>query len=442
MYKILIAENIPSLNKGEMTILEGMLESFRSLGSVELAMLSSVPDIDQPRYGTRVKIIDAKKGWHLVGRPKDYGRAVRVLASIFVSVQHLLFLVFYGILRARALRLMRSDVWKAYLASDVILVGHNSAFGIGGGTGVAPYFSFLYMPLLRKVLRKPLVIYGGSIGRFKPPLGLLGNPLLKLALRKVDLITLRERISYYRVVDMGLQDRKIALTGDPAFLLTPTPPERIKEILATEGIDRCSGPLIGVTVTRKRARLAFPQLNNPDLSYIRHAEVFAEVVDKLITRLNATVIFIPHCVGYGEKLDDRIVAKDIVQRCRNKEQVKVITTEYSAAELKGLIGQLDFFIGERLHSVINAMSVGVPSVALSDPADQRLDIIRMLGQDNAICHVENLDSEALLAKISDMWSRRDKIKEELQSQTRIMRERATLNGKLLKELLDSRNARH
>ena len=63
--KIFIAENVPSLNKGEMSILEGMLESFKILGKVEVTMLSDMPQIDQPRYGIKVKIIDVKKALHL-----------------------------------------------------------------------------------------------------------------------------------------------------------------------------------------------------------------------------------------------------------------------------------------------------------------------------------------------------------------------------------------
>ncbi len=439
MYRIFIAENIPSLNKGEMTILEGMLESFIGLGGVEVSMLSSVPDIDQPRYGAKVRVIDARKSLHLFKNPKDYSRPLKILVSIFVAFQHLLFLLLHRVVGAKALRLMKSEIWKAYVESDVIVVGHDGTFGIGGSQiGVLPYSSFLYMPLLRRVLGEPLVVYGGSIGRFTGPLGFLGKPLLRLALGKVDLVTLRESISYQHVKGVGLQDDRITVTGDPAFLLGPAPAERVGEILAQEGVGDSSRPLIGVTVTRKRARTAFPQLRSPTDSYTKHVEVMAETIDSLVTKLGATVIFLPHCIGFGEGLDDRIVAADIFQRCKAKERVKVITNEYSAAELKGLMGQFDLFIGERLHSVINAMSMRVPSLALLNSGDQRAGIIEMLGQDRAICFVENLDGEALLARIHDIWEESATIREELASQTAVMRERAMLNGKLLKELLDGR----
>jgi len=441
MYKIFIAENVPGLNKGEMTILEGMLESFKSLGEVELSMLSTLPDIDKHRYGTKVKIIRVLRYLPLslqltIANVRNL--IVRLFSSVAFLCQHMLFLILYKASGSRALKLMKSEIWKDYLESHIIIMGHNGTFGIGGGVGNPIVFYHLFVPFFARMLGKPVAFYGGTI---HPPVKfrwLLGKAYA-FALSKIDLITLRERISYQNLKALGLQNDKIFVTADPAFLLQPASPERAGEIMRYESIGDSHKPLIGLTVTREKASLAFPELNSPQSSYHRHIEMLAGVIDKLIDKLNARVVFIPHCIGYGEKLDDRIVANDVFQRCHNKIQVKLITTEYSAAELKGLIGKFDFFIGERLHSVINAMSMGVPSIVISNAADQRLDIIRMLGQDEAICYIENLDKDALLARINNAWSRRESIKEELRGQVEIAREQAELNGKLLRELLDYRH---
>lgn len=431
--RILVAENIPSLNKGEMTILEGMLDSFKILGKVEVIMFSRFPEIDQPRYGAKIKVIDVKKLSHISDKPGKRGKVLSILASFFPLFQHLLFLILYKTLRLRALRLVKSEIWKEYVESDVIILGHNGAFGIGG----LAYFYYFYMPFFARMLGKPVVLYGGSISRFRRIHWLLEKGA-KFALSKIDLITLREGTSCQYLKEMGIQSEKVFLTADPAFLLQPASVERVKEIMEREGIDESSRPLVGMTVSREIASTAFPILNSPEDSYHKHIEVVAQVIDHLTDKLNATVFFLPHCIGFGEKLDDRIVAKDILQLCSNKDKVKVINNEYGAGELKGLIGQFNLFIGERVHSVINAMSMGVPSVALLKSTDQRQDIIRMLGQVGAICHVENLDNEALLSKIGNIWVQKEKIRQELKSQVEDVRERARLNGKLLKELLDSR----
>ena len=434
--KIFIAENVPSLNKGEMTILEGMLESFKSVGMVvEVAMLSDRPEIDKLRYGAKIKIIDLKKSLHL---KVDLAGFYQIFASLYSMAQHLLFLTLYKIFVSRALRLMRSESWREYVESDVIIIGHDGAFGLKGGfLGVSLYFYPFYIPLFAKLLRKPIILYGGSVGRFRHFRWFLEKGA-KFALGKIDLITLREDVSYQNLRDMGVKNDRVFAISDLAFLLRPVPSDQAKEIMMHEDIEETNKPLIGITVTRDIASKAFSYLNNSASSYHKHIKMLAQVIDNLTSRLDATVIFIPHCIGFAKELDDRIVATDILQLCKNENKVKVITNEYAADELKGLIGQFDLFIGERIHSVVNAMSMCVPSIAMSYSTDQRLGIIKMVGQENAICYVDGLDANTLISKIDEIWSEREKIKSDLKSKIEIIKERAMLNGKLLKELLESR----
>ena len=386
----------------------------------------------------KIKVIGFEKYLYLSGETSYFRLALKAPSSLLFILQHLLFLTLYKTFGSKALKFMKAEIWRAYVESTLVIIGHDGVFGMGGALGV-PIFYPLFVPLFAKWLGKPVVLYGGS---FAPPRRLrwlrwLLDTTLKIILNRMDLITLRENISYQNLRSIGVQNNHVFVTADLAFLLQPVSYERVKEIVEQEGITKIPSPLIGMTITREIASKAFPYLN-PRHSYDKHIKVLAQVIDHLVDKFAATVVFIPHCIGFGEELDDRIVAKDIFQKCQNKDRVKVITNEYSAAELKGLIGQFDFFVGERVHSVINAMSVGVPSIAISSSTDQRLDIIRMLGQDDAVYFVEGLNSEALLTKINDIWSKRDKVKEELKSQVGVIRERAMLNGKLLKELLDSK----
>lgn len=437
--KILIAENVPSLNKGEMTILGGMLESFKILGNVEVTMLSDIPQIDQPRYGTNVTIIDVKDALHLSGALGHHCQLFKIYTSFFIFIQHLVFVLLYRISGSRALKWMKSEIWSEYVKSDVIIVGHNGTFGVAGWGGlfsIPAYFYYIYISSFARMLGKSIVLYGGSISRFRR-FHLVLERGAKFALSKIDLITLRESISYQNLRYMGVKNNKIFVIPDLAFLLRPVPSEHAKQIMAKEGFEEQSyRPLIGITVTRERACMAFPDIN-PDNSYIKHNEVIAQAIDDLITKFNAFVVFVPHCIGYGDKLDDRIVAKDIFQMINNKCRVKIITTEYGAAELKGLIGQFDLFVGERLHSVVNAMSMCVPSIVVSNSTDQRLGIIKMINQDNAIYYVEELDVDTLISNINKIWQERDKIKSDLKTKIETIEEQAMLNGKLLKELLEA-----
>jgi len=437
MYRILIADIVPSLNKGEMTILEGMLESFKPLGEVEVAMLSDMAEIDAPRYGTKVKIVDLRDSLRVFGQLRGLSR---LFASILFLFQHLLFICLHKVLRLKALKLMRSEIWRQYVQSDVIILGHDGTFN----TLIPLPFYNLYSTLLAKSLGKPIVFYGGSISQSRELPWFLRKGA-RFALRKMDLIsnqmdliTLRENVTYRYMKDIGVRNERLFVTADPAFLLQPASAERTREIMVAEGLDRARRPLIGITANRATASQAFPDLGDHDSGYQKHNQLLAGVIDHLTSSLDASVVFVPHCIGFGEEDDDRIVAKDVLLKCRNKDRVKVIDNEYSAAELKGLIGQFDLFIGERIHSVINAMTMCVPSIALTHSGDQRLDMIRMLGQENAIHHIENLAGDSLASKANQVWLQRDEIRKALRDQTRVVQERAMLNGSLLKEVLTTK----
>ena len=141
----------------------------------------------------------------------------------------------------------------------------------------------------------------------------------------------------------------------------------------------------------------------------------AKVTDAIIEKLNATVLFIPHCIGIAMDLDDRLVGEDIFNLCKNKEKVKLITEEYDPKELKAIIGQCVLFIGERLHSVIGALSMYVPSLVVSFASDQRLEIIKDVCDESFIYHVEKLDAQSLLDKIKWLWINKEDISGQLKN---------------------------
>lgn len=428
--KILLAENVPSLNKGEMTILDGMLESFKLVGNTKVTMFSDFPEIDQPRYYPRLNVVDVSK-WSC--RDNTYG--LRVIQGCFSSLvnifKHAVFLFLYKIMGRNALKLMKTELWKNYADCDVIIIGHDNTFGILVGL---TYGYYLYLPLFAKLLNKPIAFYGGSILKEQRPFWLWRN-LLRFSLKNIDSITLRERITYERLKKNKLLNSRITVTGDPAFLLKPINQEEAIKILNQEEIPLGEKHLVGITLTRNCACEAFINLDN-ESSYNKHNRIIATAIDHIVTNYNAVVVFIPHCIGPGKTLDDRIIAKDILQQCQNKSKIRVVMNEYSASELKGIIGQCKLFIGERIHSTINALSMEVPGVVLVGKNDQRQDIVRMLGQDSAIYHLDNLDASTLIKKIDETYARLKQMEEELHTQVPTIQAKAMSNGTLLKELLN------
>jgi len=436
MINVFIAENIPSLNKGEMAIYGGMCELLKVIGMTEVHMLSIFPEIDMIRYENKAKIVDIGKSLHFPN--KINSTYLRLSVSIWAFIQHLFFLVLYKIFGLQALRVMKSEIWKTYTNSDLIIIGHNGTFGIGGNFAVPLHFMLFYIPLFAKVLGKPVAVYGGSIGLSK---NFLIKALVRYVLNRIDLITLREGISYENLKNMGVKNHNVYVLPDPALLLPSASSERADEILLAEGISNDSRPLIGITVTHEIASKSSPNLGDAQKQYQRHIKLMAEVIDNLlIEQIQAKIIFLPHCIEFYHNRDDRVVSKDIYDLCKNKANVKVITNEYTAEELKAIMAKCDLFIGERIHSVIGAMSMGVPALALGLSNDQRLTgiIEGVFKEENLTCKLETIDADLLFKKIMKVWQKREEIGKRLKLKMETLKREAMINGELLKKVIESK----
>ena len=116
---------------------------------------------------------------------------------------------------------------------------------------------------------------------------------------------------------------------------------------------------------------------------------------------------------------------------RHKYKTKLILSEYTPEELKGIIGQFDLFVSTRMHPLIHAISMHVPAVAV-DYTFKVMELMRMVGQDRQVCHIRAVNFNELVLKIDATYSARNKIKRDLITRVKVMQKRAMLNGKLLR----------
>lgn len=227
---------------------------------------------------------------------------------------------------------------------------------------------------------------------------------------------------------------KIYVTADPAFLLNAVPQSRVFEILSKDGINEVQKPLIGINPSGLISRF---MESEPQKAEEEITNIMAKVIDNLIENLKATIIMIPHV--YTPNDDDRIAINRIFHKVKNKSKVKTIKNEYTPQELKGIIGQCDLFIGARMHATIAATSMLVPTVGIAYSHKMYGIIGEMLGQEKYVLDIKELNYEDLISTINDAWENREKIKKELEAKIPMVKEKAMLNGKLVKELLDSLN---
>jgi polysaccharide pyruvyl transferase WcaK-like protein len=418
MIKVLIAEDIPWANKGEVAIYKGILKSLKPFGvSVKLALFSHYAIQDQKGYGEEVKVIDIETARGLLGplRPIKYP-----LMSLLKKVFHFT--------PSTVFTPIEFGQWNALAETDIVIVGHDNC-------RIEMSFEALCIVVASRLLRKTVVFYSGSFGPFK---GYFRKLIARLAFNYSHLITCREPMSFENVQNLKL--RKTAhLTGDLAFLLDTTDFDwrKLLKINTVPG-----KPLFGINANRLITRYCFPDIQNEKKKYESFVAVMARVIDRLTAKYEADIVLIPHVYGYPQNNDDRQILQEIKSKVKNSQRVFLIESELLPEELKGIIAGLDLFLGARTHSLIAALSSGVPSVALttSDRQHNKTNGILsdLVNDTDSLYNVYNLTEDSLMVKLDDTWNRRKMIRTLLLERSKWMWEKAASNGVLLKEVYENR----
>ena len=251
----------------------------------------------------------------------------------------------------------------------------------------------------------PVVLWGASIGPFdaRSPVG----RHMADHLGALQAITLRESLS-----EEGLQSlwSKTAARGDrpvvkrvadPAFTLEPEPVD-IKPYWP-----KGSGPVLGLNLSP----LAIPG------DRLVWMDAVASLVRRWCVSPGLRVVLVPHVTARDASgrpvhllpphLDDGVLLDQLEDRLYDLAAVSRLPA-WNAAQLKHAIGQFDFFLGARTHSVIAALSSGVPAVALAYSLKARGIHRDLLGSESGVLPVRQLTPQVLDAAVQDLVMRAPK----------------------------------
>jgi len=426
--KILIISYHNPFNKGEASILHAMIDAInKTIPGAEFTALSLHPEIDP--IGRIAKVLPtippSCPGW----RAK--------LKVVPLILQRILWTMMYGVCKLNVDALVEPEVRRtlqAYAKADVIVSRGNDCFTDAHGIGI--FLAHIYDHFLATMLNKKVVIYAQTIGPFKDNLmGSIFRFLTKIVLNRMELITVRETISEKILREMGVTRPAIYVTADSAFLLQPAPSKRVEEIMLREGVNKkCGGPVVGIVISTVYNYGFLPHVKSSKEKYRKYVKLMKEVVDYVASKLNATVVLLVHVSSPPTSTDyDKLLNRDVYQLVKYKTKVKLINNEYTCQELKGIIGQFDLLISSRMHPIIHALSMYVPVVGIGYTYKAK-GIMKMVGLDRFVCDLKTLNVCELTSKIGVSYSSRDKIRRDLRFRMRVIRERAMLNAKLLKDV--------
>ncbi len=400
---ILIADYVPIANKGEEAIVRGIEDMLSEGQPVALGLFDNVPQVTQ-----RENLTLFPRDWlfRFEGNAALSGSS-RILLQALISLQ--LRLGIYGPLqnldgaRTEACRPLADFFDRA----RYVLVGHDGVFGVES-CGI--------VHLARR--------HGKRTGILGASTGIGGGRwykawLYRRTMEESDFCFFREPHSCASMKQVCSDPDKLCVSPDPAFAMRPAPPDAAREVL-----ERCEPyrsarqshrPIITVTVLEKgRVYAGF----RPDLQgsakQQAHAQYLAAMLDTLIHEQQAFTLFLPHSVEAD--------ASDVAAARHVIEQMTATPADYAVLEadcgprvLKSIIGECDFLVGERTHSVIGSISMGTPFAALTNRRDTRTHGIvgAMCRCEDQIVDIDGASAEQAAQRICELFATREATRKHL-----------------------------
>ncbi|NJD03546.1 MAG: polysaccharide pyruvyl transferase CsaB, partial [Ruminiclostridium sp.] len=294
------------------------------------------------------------------------------------------------------------------------------AFIYGGGnllqdnTSIRSLFFYLSIVWLANKMKLKIMFYANGIGPLKKKISRL---LTRKIMNKVNVITLREKLSYSELKHMDISRPKILLTADSALTVTCKDDPRTKNILKSLGIDT-SAKYIGFSLRK------YP--GHEKVEHELYENVIARLADHMSEKFGLLPVFIPMQHPDDVPILANVAAK---MKCRSF----IIREKLNVYDTYEIIGKMEMMVAMRLHALVFSAGAGVPMVGLVyDPKIE--GFLEYINQASA-GDVRNLEFEKLRELTEDVWKRRELIREELGKAIPELREKAGENAKIAVEMI-------
>jgi len=408
MINVVIPEPIPSLNKGELAILGGIRESLDICGEYSLTVYSPPSWINDDRRSSenKYKVVSGVDLFDLENAFLDNPEP-RSRMHFFKTWGKLIFFsILVRMSQKVAIFCTKDPLLKSLAKADLILAGHD---------GMLSYKHF-YLVLAARFMKKSTALFGGS-NDLKGRSGWKIRKFFQFAINNSILCTVRDPGIRDYLIANDIIPNKVHLFPDPAVLLKPCDNDTASEILTKEGIPLSGNrPLYGLIPVRGGIVYdkSFSNVKEQNKRHQLRIELWHKIIIHLIETTDAHFVFLPHCIGPVWHNDDRLMCKDIYSAITDgKERITFIEHEYSAGQLKGLMKNFDFVLGERTHGLIGAVSVATPCIALTVEEDLRMHYIMENMFRIKTFNLNDPDISKLKDLLSNEWNNRGKVAAEM-----------------------------
>jgi colanic acid/amylovoran biosynthesis protein len=233
---------------------------------------------------------------------------------------------------------------------------------------------------LAKALGKPVYLYAQSFGPYPTA---AQRRIAALGLKHADLILVREAKSKALLADLGLAGETVIQVPDSAFMFKPQTDLDAHPLL---GLERPDEQVVGITV---RSWL-------PGLAQRAYERAMAEFIDRISRVGGLRVAVIAQVTSTQQNDDDRVVGSRIRDLLGTRNNVVFLDQRFTHHEIKAIFANLTYLVGTRFHSIIFALTAGVPALAI-EYEHKTMGIMQDLELENWVLPIEEVTADKLTA---------------------------------------------
>lgn len=306
----------------------------------------------------------------------------------------------------------RFQMWKVFSAlrrCDALLSGGGSL--LQDTTSTRSLFYYLSVIRCAQLLGKPVMLYANGIGPVHRP---ANRRRVKKVVERATLVTLRDHSSARELTSMGVLRPDLHVTADPVFHLSPATPEQGAALCRASGLPE-GRPFVAVSVR-----------DWPDTGIF--SSELALLCDHLRRTYGLEILFL-----LMQPSRDRTMAQQVRQAM--SEPSYLLDVSCTPRELMAVLGQAKLCLAMRLHTLIFAARMAVPSMGLI--YDPKVESYLQELELPAAGYVDRFQSDQAIQEADRLMSEYDLVLDRLRKKSADLAQDAGKNEDLLLKMLET-----
>lgn len=383
------------------------------------AVLQNLAELENPPQVNLLSVSprqDRDAGDRLSGRVDIINSHYVLLLLVYMPLCVLL----YPVLRMKVVRrlLCRIPYFAALQDASVVIDLAGIAFVDGRGLPLLTYNVACCLPA--SLMGKPVVKMAQALGPFDKTLNRFAA---KLSLRRCDTVIARGHVTSGYLDGLGISHETRA---DVAFAMSVSLADRAAAARRMAQFRRIGKKLLLISPSEVARRLA-------EASNIE----FVSELSRLIIELDKqgfSIVLLPHSYGRGSSKNNDLDLVRLIHSSVPTGVAGIVDDAEDPKLLRALIGEADFFIGCRFHSVVASLSMAVPTVTIGW-SHKYEEMTEPFGANRFVVPIEQFSADAVQKRLTELTADTETHRSRLREAAEVAKTDAEANFIRVRQLL-------